>query len=229
VNGFEIEVTGDIIGVTTLPKQIIFATAESLTKTSKRAQKAIIPELERDFIIRTDWWRQDRKFGIKVKAAKKTDLTAMVYTAADWLLEAEGYHGGLKKPDKGGSHLADPDIDHTRHGIRNKVARAEKARKLLENSKRSKAFKIKGKYGGELIMQRIGLDSFGNPLTNKQGRYLRGRGKKRPSKVVLKYILRKDSRVPFHPVITQTTKLQFLLHFSSYFGESLYNSIRTAR
>jgi hypothetical protein len=227
---FEIDVSGDLAGVLTLPKQINFAASRSINDTLTRTQKAILAELPDDFIIRTGWATPGRRYGINVRFAKPSNLEGSVGTAADWLLEAEGFHGGVKTPDIGGKSLANPNIDHTRHGIRNIVARGEKARRLLDNASRTKAFKIKSKKtGAELIMQRIGLDESGNPLVNKRGQYLRGRGKKVKSKVVLKYVLIKTSKVPYHPVITRNGVVTFRLHFGSYWRQNFEKAIRTAR
>jgi hypothetical protein len=226
---FKIEITGDLAGVITLPKQLQFAIAKSLTDVAVRSQKLIPGELNQDFIVRGDWWRKDRKHGIKIKAATKSSFESQVYTSADWLLEAEGYHGGVKEPDGDGTNLAIPETEHTRHGIRNVVQRGEKARKLLANAKRTKAFKVTAKNGKTLIMQRVGLDSEGLPLRSKRGNYLRGRGKKVKSKVVLKYVLRPRVKVPYHPVITRTTIYATRSHFGSYLSENTRKALQSAR
>jgi hypothetical protein len=226
---FDVELSGDVAAVVTMPKQLVFAIADSLTKTAKRAQKEIPPELERVFTVRGDWYLPSRKNGIRIKFAKKTDLEAAVYTMADWLLEAEGYHGGVKTPDKGGTNLAEPDVEHTRHGIRNKIARAEKARLLLQNAKRTHAFKIKGKYGGQLIFQRIGLGADGKPNLTKAGRYSNRRKRGQKSALVLKYVLRKSVRVPYHPVVTGTTIIVFRDHYGNYLNASFAAALRNAK
>jgi hypothetical protein len=225
---FSIELSGDLAGVITMPKQLTFAVAKSLTDVAVRSQSLIPGYLQGEFVIRDDWWKKDRKFGIKIKAATRSSLESQVYTAADWLLEAEGYHHGVKKRDGGGTNLAIPEVEHTRHGIRNKIARGEKARKLLADTQRSKAFKIRAN-GKILIMQRVGLDEEGKPLVGKRGNYLRGRGKKVKSKVVLKYVLQPAVTVPYHPVITRTTVITTRLHFGSYLGENTRKALQSAR
>lgn len=225
----DIEVSGDLAGVITLPKQIEFGIAAALTATAKRAQTAVQEEIKKDLVVRTEWWRQDRKFGIKVKPATKSNKEAIIYTLADWLLELEGYHSGVKTPDKHNGNLANPDIEHTRHGLRNVVRRAEKARTLLNNQKRTKAFKIKTKTGYQLILQRVGLDSFGNRLKSKTGGYLRGRGKGRQSELVTKYLLIGKVKVPYKPVVTRPSIITFRLHFSSYLFQNLEKAIKSAK
>lgn len=226
---YSIEVSGDIAGVVTMPKQIVFGASRAINDTLTRTQAAIIKELPEDFEIRDAWWTPGRKYGINVRFASASRLEGSVGTNADWLLEAEGYHGGIKRPDRGGGNLAEPNVEHTRHGIRNKIARGEKARRLLDNASRTKAFKVKGKYGNDLILQRVGLDAQGDALRGKRGNYLAGRGKKKVTKVVLKYAMRKSVRVPYHPVVTRTGRIQFLLHFGSYLRQNLAKAMNTAK
>jgi hypothetical protein len=66
-------------------KQITFGTAVGFTKTAKSAQAAVQGEVTHDFTYRNNWLPQSNKFGIRVKSAKPTDLTAEIYTAAGWL------------------------------------------------------------------------------------------------------------------------------------------------
>src|SRR5882757_10607680 len=149
---FTIEVSGDLPGVLTLAKQINYAAAVTLTKTAKAGQSLSVYTLKARNTVRGGWYEQNRKFGIKVKAAKPTDLESSVYTNADWLQEEEGYHGGVKTPDKHAGNLALPDDEHVRHGHSNPVKRNEKARILLNRASRTKAFKIVTKKGGVTLI-----------------------------------------------------------------------------
>lgn len=226
----KIDVSGDIAGVVTLPKQINYATAVALTKTAKAGQSLSVKILKARNIVRGNWWEQGRKYGIKVQTAIPTRLTAVIYTNADWLLEEEGFHGGVKTPDRHAGSLANPDIEHTRHGLRNPVKKNEKARSLLNRASRTKAFKIVSKKGGyTLILQRVGTDSYGNLKQNKSGGYLRGRGKKRTSTLVTKYIMAKSVKVPYNPVITVPGVIAFRSHFNPFLSQELRKAIRTAR
>lgn len=225
----DIDVSGDIDKLLNLDRQIQFATAATLTQLAKESQAEIRPALRKDFTIRGDWDDPKKKHGIKVKTASKNRLEAAVYTSADWLLEAHGEHGGVKTPDGGGQNLAIPSVENTRHGIQNKIRPGEKARKLLNNAPRTKAFKVKSKRGTTLIMQRVGLGADGEPLRGKRGNFLRGRGKNVKTKTILKYALRPAVKVPQHPVITETTRKTVFGRLNPVFEANLRKAIETAK
>lgn len=227
---FDITVSGDLAGVISMPKQIEFAAAQTLTGVVKRAQVAIIKALPENMVVRGDWFLPSRKFGIKVKTASRADKEAIVYSMADWLLEMHGANAGIKRPKKGGKNLALPDDENVRRGFQNKVPRGEKARKLLDNTKRTKAFKITARSGAQLILQRVGLDGSGNIKVGKNGNFLRGKvSNKNPGKLVVKYSLRPSAKVPFNPVIFKWAIIATRLHLGSLFRQNLANAIRTAR
>jgi hypothetical protein len=203
----EVEVTGDIDRLLKLDKDITFAIASALTKVAKEAQAQVFVALQSEFHIRGKWYEQSNKFGIKVKPATKSDLEAAVYTAADWLVEAEGANDGIKRPH--GSHLAVPDVQNTRKGIGNKVGKREKARYLLENTQKTRAFKVKSKSGYTLILQR--------------------KGKGKNSYTVTKYIFRDEVKVPHQSAVVEPTIKTVLERFPAIFNIQLKTAIETSR
>jgi hypothetical protein len=231
---YKIEVTGDLRGVITLPKQIEFGTAKTLTDLVKKSQEEVVREFaggDTGLIIRGDWYLPSRKFGIKVKTASRKTLEARLYSNADWLLELHGYNSGVKRPDKGGKNLAEPNVEFTRHGIKNPISRAEKARRLLDNSSRTKAFKVVSeKTGNTLILQRAGADATtGIAIRGKRGNLLQGRGKDVVKKLFLKYVFRKLVKVPYNPVLFRVTINTHFKYMQAFFSKNLQEAIRTAK
>lgn len=225
---FEAKVTGDFRGVLSLPKQMRFAASLALTRTAGKSQDAVIEHLDDDMNIRKEWYQPGRKFGIKFKPAKTGNLEATVYSAADWLMEMHGFNNQIKQPDKGGSNLAVPDTDNVRGRIENVVPRAKKARRLLENTQRTKAFKITSKKGIQLILQRIGADKDGNDRVSKSGAVLKAK-KGGPSKVRLLYTLRPSVKVPYNPVLHKWTIMTYRQRFGASFGDALEKALKTAK
>ncbi len=125
-------------------KQIPFATAKALTETASDARDEIVRGLDRKFTLRSMWWKPRTRFGFNIKAAKKTDLEAEVFTRAPWMKLHET--GGIKKPAQG-KHLAVPS-SFVRRNKRNKITTANRPRNL-KNS-----FVGTGKNGQKTIFQR---------------------------------------------------------------------------
>ena len=211
---FDIKIDGELNKALQIPKQLVFATAKTLTRVAGMSQDAADDALQQEFHIRRPWWKHGARYGIKIKKATKTDLESAVYTNADWLLEAEGLAGGVKKPDKHAGHLAVPDVEETRHGIGNVVRRAEKAKYLLANPDKTRAFKVQSKSGYTLILQRKGGKG--------------GRGGKK-SRIVLKYIFVNSVRVPHQSAIVAPTHRTVLTHAPTVFNQELRNAFATAK
>lgn len=237
---FSIDTTGDIAGVVTLPKQLLYAVLQTCNDTAEDSEANVILLLKSHLHIRGNWYMPKTRFGINVTYAKKDTLTSEVYTRADWLLEEEGFHGGVKVPTAGHTNLAEPDVENTRHGIENKIKVAEKARRLLQfsagkySSLRTKniigatgAFKVRSKSGAELILQRVGATSAGEVRRGKRGQPIRSKGEN--GKVVLKYIFKKEVKVPtteiFQNAVIFTTREKFPVNLS----KNLIKAIRSAR
>ena len=91
-----VEVTGDIRGVLSLDRQLVYAAARALTQTAKQSQAASIEAIKSTFTTRGSWYLPSSRFGIRIDPATKQKLEAVVKTAADWLALHET--GGDKTP-----------------------------------------------------------------------------------------------------------------------------------
>jgi hypothetical protein len=77
-------------------KQVPFATARALTWTAQDVQKAIVDRIQGAFNVTKKWWLKQQPTGIKVRPAKKTNLSTRVYTNAHFAKLQED--GGTKRP-----------------------------------------------------------------------------------------------------------------------------------
>lgn len=98
-----------------------FGVALGLTETAKQGQSAVQNSLKGTFTLRGNWWQQSNKFGIKVKPARRDDLSAEVRTNADWL---ELHEKGGTKTARGGS-IAIP-TENVRRNKRQIIPRAQR-------------------------------------------------------------------------------------------------------
>lgn len=129
-------------------KQINFGTAVGLTKTAKDGQAAVVSALGSTFTLRGNWFQQSNKFGIRIKSATKTDLSAAVQTNADWL---ELHETGGDKTRHGGGRLTVP-TDNVRRNKRLIIPRSQRPQAL-----RSKNTFIKVTKRGETVLfKRVG-------------------------------------------------------------------------
>lgn len=131
-----------------ITKQINFGTALGLTNTAKEGQKAVMKSLGDTFTLRGQWFQQSNKFGIRIKMAKRDDLSAEIKTAADWL---EIHEKGGIKTGRGGHDLAIPTAD-VRRNKRDIIARANRPRALREK----KGIFILQTKNGRVLFQRKG-------------------------------------------------------------------------
>jgi hypothetical protein len=153
------------------------------------------------------------------------------------LLEEEGYHGGVKKVGqgtkpgyitKGLRSRTSATLDHP---LSSKMPAGQKAGKLLANAKRTKAFKVRGKNGKWLVLQRVGQTA-GHPLRDSRGNLRIGRKSERTggTKVVLKAVLQKSVRVPQKQIFTKTgVKSMNVNHYADRFGKNLVVALKTAK
>lgn len=99
-----------------IAKNMRFGIAVGLTETAKQGQAAVQDALRSTFTLRGGWFEQSNKFGIKIKPAKKDDLSAEVRTNADWLeKQREGGNIPASKDErifhytyKGRRYIAEP-------------------------------------------------------------------------------------------------------------------------
>lgn len=113
-------------------KQTMFGTALGLTNTAKQAQKAVMHALGDTFTLRGQWFNQSQKYGIKIRPATKTNVEAVIGTAADWLAIHET--GGIKT-GRGGHRLAIPTEN----------VRRRKSTGIIPTAMKPKALKLKGR------------------------------------------------------------------------------------
>jgi hypothetical protein len=206
----EITVSGDIDKLLKLDQDIKFAAASALTKAVKLTQDVIVTvALPAEFHVRGTWWRPGYQKGINMLGATKEGQEAVLFTRADWLLEAEGNAGGVKTADHGGHHLAVPDVENTRHGIDKKIRKAEKPRYLLDPINKKRSFKVNTHGGYTLILQR------------------KGRGKK--SYLVTKYIFRNEVKVPHQSAIIEPANRIIPRIIGDLFNQQLKVAISTSR
>ncbi|HRJ90083.1 MAG TPA: hypothetical protein PLX39_15505 [Pyrinomonadaceae bacterium] len=110
-------------------RQLPFAIATTFTRTVKDAQAGILGTLDNKFTLRSQWYRPTNKFGVKIKAARKNDLTAEVGTNADWL---EPHETGGTRKSRQGRHVALPVIGEIgRRSFKSKIPRASTPSRLL--------------------------------------------------------------------------------------------------
>jgi hypothetical protein len=148
----DIKVSDDIDKFLTLDKQFIFGITVALTKTAQEAQKTYVPEeLKKHFKLRTEWYKPERKYGIKITPANKTNLTAQVRTAADWLEDHETTGGATRKPHSK-SRLAIPEgekinpvriatTDEPKRLPSGIIAKAQRPSRLLGTGKGKRKYK----------------------------------------------------------------------------------------
>ena len=146
-----------------IDRNLRFGVAMGLTETAKQGRKAVQGSIRGTFTVRGTWWREENKFGIKIKAAKRDDLSAEVRTMADWLVPHE--KGGTKTATRGG-RLAVP-TDNVRRNKRDIITRANRPSAL----RGKRTFVIKTSKGDVLFQRKYkGKRSFITPLYNLEPR-----------------------------------------------------------
>jgi hypothetical protein len=127
---YTVKLSGDVGKVKSLVKQINFAAKQTVIAVAQEAQGVVIETITKTFHIRGTWYVPSQRFGIHVRFSKdRSDLTARLETAADWLEEHET--GEDKHPDKHDGHLTVPHA--ARPSIESIVPAANKARRILPN------------------------------------------------------------------------------------------------
>lgn len=131
---FSISVSGDVVPVVTMAKQIVFAAKQTCIAVAQGAQPVVVQHLKTTFHVRSRWYDPSNRFGIHVRFNRdKSDLSASLETLADWLEEHET--GGTKTPDRHQGHLVIPQVgnERPRVTILSVVPAKLKPRKILPN------------------------------------------------------------------------------------------------
>jgi hypothetical protein len=189
-----------------MSKQVVFALAATLTAVAKLGQTASIKAIEGAFTVRTNWDKPSNVFGVRVKPATKTNLTAVVGTAAEWLEKFVREPQGsvvLKLPR--GEFLAIPTTN---------VRRTK--RDLIRATQRPQAIRGKRDF---LVPLRSGR---GYLLLQRQGR---GRQKKN----VVLYVLVKRARIKEKDVFYGPVRRAFEQNFDKVYRGQLERALATAR
>jgi hypothetical protein len=132
-----------------MDRQRPYAIARAINETAKDVQKVEGENLKRKQVIRSDWWKGGRKFGINIKPFATADKpTATIGSMADW--ERLHESGGTKKPTSS-KNLAIPSEAH-RGGKEKKMTPAKKPRSVLEK----RGFFVHMKSGLPGIFARVG-------------------------------------------------------------------------
>lgn len=123
---------------------LTFGIARGLTTAAKAGQAESIRAIQSQFTTRGSWFQPSNRFGIKVRPARKDNLTAEISTKADWLAIHET--GGTKTPR--GNNIAIP-TDQVRRNKRNIITKGNRPKGFG-----SKAFVINTKRG-RVLVQRV--------------------------------------------------------------------------
>lgn len=182
-------------------KQVTFALAKTLTGVVKEAQATVIHSVESTFTVRNNWLQPGNRMGVRVQAATKSDLTAGVGMAADWLIGHE--EGEDKTPH--GKYLAIPSRN-VRRTKRDIIQRGQRPKNL--RGKRDVVLPLSG--GGYGLFQR--------------------KGRRRNSKLVFLYTLRSRSvHLRRQPTVIAPTINVFEKRFSVLLEKNLRAAFKTAR
>jgi minor tail protein Z (GPZ) len=209
-----ISVSDNINALMSLDKQLIFATAKSLTQVAKAGQSAAVQQIPKELNTSRPWYLPSNKYGVRIKPATKQNLSSEVYSNADWLAALAT---GQPHVAQGGGQIAVP---------------TDAARPLpIRKGKRprgsfwKKAFIIKTKSGLELIVKRPDLQT----LALKK----RGIGLKRVSRssgyLVVGYVLKRSVRRPKKDPLTHAVARTVEQKFPGIFSANLKDAIATAK
>lgn len=190
----------DLVKLSSLDKQLTFATATALTGTVQEAQEEVIKSIESTFITRNNWYLPSNRYGIHIKTAGKEDLVAELFTAADWL----GLHekGGVKRPK--GRFLAIP----TRNA-RSSQREIIKAGQRPKGLRGDRDFVIKTARGKFVLFQR--------------------KGQGRTSEMVAMYVLVPLARIKKQSTILEPTEKIVSKRFGDIYFSELAKAIETAK
>lgn len=182
MNGFGIKII-ERPPIEKILKNIDFGTATGLTKTAQDGQKAVRGALKGTFTMRTNWDQPAGRFGIRIKTAKRDDLSAEVRTQADWLIPHET---GEDKKARGG-RVAVPTENVRRNkrmiipkaqrpaalrGKRTFVVKTRRGDVIFQRKYKGKRSRIEAIYGLERSVKIKKQSTFNEPITKVVNRRL---------------------------------------------------------
>ncbi len=124
-------------------KQLPFALSKAINSTADRIREATLKGANDVLTLRGTWWKPRSKYGFNVRPSTKRNLTAEIYTKADWMVQHED--GGIKTA-KG--LIAIPTIDVKRNK-KDIITKGNRPRNIKN------AFKVTTKQGNSFIAKRV--------------------------------------------------------------------------
>ena len=198
-------------------KQIPFVFKNTVNKCLQEAREGVVEEeLKKKFTLRKDWYKENRKFGFRIKYATKNRLSGMLYTKAYWM----GIHrrGGIKKPSTA-SMISIPTDEAWKD--RSKVL--PKRMRIQERTKKS--FFIKRRDVGDIIFtERVGS----RKKRKKRKRSSKGIRRKALSKIRVLYVLKNlvhiKRRFKIYNRSETIISSRIVEHFKKYLTEAIKTS-----
>lgn len=196
-----VETSGNINALISLPKQLTFAAAKTLTQVAKLGQTEGIDEIKSELTVRSEWYLPSRKFGVRIRTATKQRLTSEIYSGADWLAKTAA--GETHTPTGGRQSIAVPTAAIQPTG-REVIRRPLRPR----GSKLKKAFIIETHRGNRLLVKRVG---------------------KRVQDLLVLYVLERSAKRPAKNPILKAARRVVEQRFAPLFSQNLVDAVRTAK
>lgn len=213
---FTPKISISIKGNPDLDKQHRFALATTLTEVALQTRMAAIATIEDSFTIRTSWDKTG-PFAVKVKAATKESLTAVIGTAAPWLTKfLRGEPGGIEVNLPQGKYLAVPTVN-VRQSKRGLIKPGQRPREFM--GKRDVLLPLKSGKGYVLLQRVEGLGRKGYFGPIRAGR----------STLVAMYILTPSAKIRQRDIFQGPARKIIELRFADIFEAKLKKALKTAR
>jgi hypothetical protein len=132
------------LNIQNIGRQLPFAISKALNSTAEKIRTDTLQGAKAVLNIRGSWSNPRTKFGFNVKPSTKANLTAEIYTNADWMVMQED--GGIKTA-KGLIAIPTAEVRRNKKDIITKGNRPKMAKG---------AFKVTMKDGKQFIAKRVG-------------------------------------------------------------------------
>jgi hypothetical protein len=133
-----------LLKIQNIGKQLPFALSKAINSTAEKIRTNTLQGAKAVLNIRGSWSNPRTKFGFNVKPSTKANLTAEIYTKADWMVMQED--GGIKTA-KGLIAVPTSEVRRSKKDIITKGNRPKMAKG---------AFKVTMKDGKQFIAKRAG-------------------------------------------------------------------------